>query len=180
MPGDGVGVSGFLSWVLVAFKLCAQMVMRLIACFFIAQIHSDSSLLPEMLEQVSFCPGASRYRFNLKLWDANYTEVELADNSTRDNTYAFARTIEVNESHRSEPYTKLLVLVVLCNDDHRSQERAVSLRHLPYARNNRLYDMELGKGPSWTVSQAGAAGGPREAWAMRCRALAAIVFAFFS
>ena len=56
------------------------------------------------------------------------------------------------------------MLVVLCNDDHRSQKRAVSLRRLPYARNNRLYDMELGKVPSWTVSQAGAAGGPREAW----------------
>ena len=116
------------------------------------------------MQQTSFGPGSSRYRFNLKLWDAKYTEVEHADNSTRDSTYAFARTIEVNETHRNETYTKLLVLVVLCNDDHRSQERTVLLRRLPYARNNRLYDMELGKGPSWTVSQAGAAGGPREAW----------------
>ena len=113
---------------------------------------------------MSLGPGASRYRFNLKLWDAMYTEVEHADNSTRDNTYAFARTIEVDEPHRGETYTKLLVLVVLCNDDRRGQERAVSLRRLPYARNNRLYDVELGKGPSWTVSQAGTAGGPRAAW----------------
>lgn len=50
MPADGVGLSGFLSWVLVAFELCAWTVMRLLACFVIAQLHSDSFFLPEILD----------------------------------------------------------------------------------------------------------------------------------